>query len=127
MKRDKLTDGSKDILPPNVVKGALKQASISDLLNEAFQRRLTVEAQQEPAPGPCDETAPDRRMQRWEALLRKQLQERHRYLKERRGRQETATSMRQSLRSEPARSSTMNMSERYLICCGGNGSRRCGV
>jgi len=90
MKRDKLTDGSKDILPPNVVKGALKQASISDLLNEAFQRRLTVEAQQEPAPGPCDETAPDRRMQRWEALLRKQLQERHRYLKERRGRQETS-------------------------------------
>jgi len=90
MKRDKLTDVSKDILPPNVIKGALKQASISDLLNEAFQRGLTVEAQQEPAPGSGDETAPDRRMQRWEALRRKQLQDRHRYLQERRGRQETS-------------------------------------
>jgi hypothetical protein len=50
MNRDKLADGSKDILPPNVIKVALKQASISDLLNEAFQRGLTVEAQQEPAP-----------------------------------------------------------------------------
>jgi len=36
-----------------------------------------------------------------------------------------ATSMRRSLRSEPARSSTMDMSERYLICFAGNGSRRC--
>ncbi|HEY9436954.1 MAG TPA: hypothetical protein VI260_36315 [Blastocatellia bacterium] len=90
MKRDKLTDVSKDILPPNVIKCALKQASISDLLNEAFQRGLTVEAQQEPAPGSGDETAPDRRMQRWEALRRKQLQDRHRYLQERRGRQETS-------------------------------------
>jgi hypothetical protein len=62
MKRDKPTDVSKDILPSNVIKGALKQASISDLLNEAFQRGLPVEAQQEPAPGTGDETAPDRRM-----------------------------------------------------------------
>jgi hypothetical protein len=90
MKRDKLTDVSKDILPPNVIKGALKQASISDLLNEAFQRGLTVEAQQEPAPGSGDETAPDKRMLCWEALRRKKLQERQRYLQDRRGRQETS-------------------------------------
>jgi len=90
MKRDKLTDGSKDILPPNVIKGALKQASISDLLNEAFQRGLTVEAQQEPAPGYDDETAPDSRMRRWETLRRKKLQERQRYLQERREQSETS-------------------------------------
>ncbi|MCI0392568.1 MAG: hypothetical protein MOB07_27870 [Acidobacteria bacterium] len=90
MKRDKLADESKDIFPPNVIKGALKQASISDLLNEAFQRGLTVGAPQEPAPGSGDETAPDRRMQRWESLRRKRLQDRHRYLQERRGRQETS-------------------------------------
>jgi hypothetical protein len=90
MKRDKLADGPKDILPPNVIKGALKQASISDLLNEAFQRGLTVEAQQGSAPSSGDETAPDRRMLRWEALRKKKLQERHRYLQERRGRQETS-------------------------------------
>jgi hypothetical protein len=90
MKRDKFTDVSKDILPPNVIKGALKQASISDLLNEAFQRGLTVEAQQEPAPGSGDETTPDKRMLRWEALRRKKLQERQRYLQDQRGRQETS-------------------------------------
>src|SRR5262249_10376155 len=90
MKREKCTNGSRDILPPNVVKGALKQASISDLVNEAFQRGLTVEAQQEPGPGPCDGTAPDRRMRRWGALRRKKLQERQRYLQERRVRQEAS-------------------------------------
>jgi hypothetical protein len=89
MKRDKLADESKDILPPNVIKGALKQASISDLLNEAFQRGLTVEAQQEPAPGSDNETAPDTRMRRWEALRRKKLQERQRYLQAGRKQQET--------------------------------------
>src|SRR5262245_28220291 len=90
MNREKCANGSKDILSPEVIKGALKQASISDLLNEAFQRGLTVEAQQEPAPGSGDETAPDRRMLRWEALRRKKLQERQRYLQERRGQQETS-------------------------------------
>jgi len=90
MRREKRTNGSKDILPPNVIKAALEQASISDLLNEAFQRGLTVEAQQGPAPGSGDETAPDRRMRRWEALRRKKLQERQQYLQERRGRQGTS-------------------------------------
>jgi hypothetical protein len=90
MKRDKLADGLKEILPPNVIKGALKQASISDLLNEAFQRGLTGEAQQETAPDSGDETAPDRRMRRWEALRRKKSQERERYLQERQERDETS-------------------------------------
>jgi hypothetical protein len=90
MKRDKLADESKDILPPNLIKGALKQASISDLLNEAFQRGLTVAAHQEPAPDSDDETAPDTRMRRWETLRRKKLQERQRYLQEQREQQETS-------------------------------------
>jgi len=89
MKREKRTNGSKDILPLEVIKAALEEASISDLLNEAFQRGLAVKAQQEPAQGPADETAPDRRMRRWEALRRRKLQERLRYLQERGGRQET--------------------------------------
>jgi hypothetical protein len=89
MKRDKRTNGSKDILPPEVIKAALEQASISDMLNEAFYRGLTVESHQEPAPGSGDETVPDRRILRWEALRRKKFQERQQYLQERRGRQET--------------------------------------
>src|SRR5262245_43800345 len=90
MKRDKLAEESKDILPPNIIKGALKQASISDLLNEAFQRGLTVDEQQELAQGSDDETEPDTRMRRWEALRRMKLQERQLYLQDRRGRQETS-------------------------------------
>jgi len=90
MKSDNCTNGSGDILSPEVIKAALEQASISDLLNEAFQRGLTVEAQQEPGPGSGDETAPDRRMRRWEALRRKKLQERQQYLQDRRGRQGTS-------------------------------------
>ena len=89
MKRDNLADESKNILPPNVIKDALKQASISDLLDEAFQRGLTVEAQQEPALGSDDEAAPDTRMRRWEVLRRKKLQERQRYLQELREQPET--------------------------------------
>src|SRR5215813_10619043 len=90
MNREKCANISKDILSPEVIKGALKQASISDLLNEAFQRGLTVEAQQGLALGSGDETAPDRGMRRWETLRRKKLQERQRYLQERRVRQETS-------------------------------------
>src|SRR5215471_14690450 len=81
---------AKAAIPPNVIKGALEQASISDLLDEASRRGLIVEAQQEPAPGSGDGTAPDRRMRRWGGLRRKKLQERQRYLQERRGRQETS-------------------------------------
>ncbi len=89
MKRDEHTNGSTDILlSPKVIKDALKQASISDLLDEAFGRGLTTEAQQAPAQGSGDEAAPDRRMRRWEELRKKKLQERQRYRQEQRERQE---------------------------------------
>ncbi len=51
MRRDKRTDGSKDIPSPKGIKGALEQASDSDLLNEAFRRGLIMGAQREPASG----------------------------------------------------------------------------
>jgi hypothetical protein len=91
MRRDKRTDGSKYIPSPKGVKGALEQASDSDLLNEAFRRRLIVEAQQEPGPGFGDGVASERRMRRWETLRRKRLREHHqRCLQERREQQETS-------------------------------------
>src|SRR5262249_23557053 len=82
MRRDKRMEGSKDIPSPKEIKAALEQAPISDLLDEAFRRGLIVKSQQGPTPGSGDETAPDRRMRRWETLRRKKLQERRRYLRE---------------------------------------------
>jgi hypothetical protein len=89
MKSDKRTNGSTEILSPKVIKSALKQASISDLLDEAFLRGLP-EYEQEPAPDFDDETESERRMRRWETLRSEKLQELYRYRQEQRGRQETS-------------------------------------